>query len=578
MPAPSAAPAPQPNPSRHGGQILADALAAQGVDTIFGVPGESYLAVLEGLYHRQRAMRYVICRQEGGAGFMADAYAKMTGKPGVLMVTRGPGATNASIGVHTAHQDSTPMVVLIGQVGNDMMDRDAFQEIDYRRFYGPITKWTAQIDQVERIPEYIAQAFQRATTGRMGPVALALPENMLTATAVVADTGPFRVVAPAPAAHQMAELAERLRAARRPVVLLGGSGWNRESCDRLAAWVDRLGLPTASVFRRQDLLDNNHRCFIGDVGIGINPALSEHLRSADLVLAIGPRLGEMTTAGYTLFDVPVPQVPLIHVHAGIEELGRVYQPVLAINAGMPEFVRALETIEADGSRWSERLATAREAYERWQQRPPVIDAVAAMTGSPVIDLWRVLQTLRERLPSDTILANGAGNFATWGHRFWRYGPMRTQLAPTSGAMGYGVPAAVAASIVAPQRTVLCLAGDGDFMMTAQELATAAGHGAKPLIVLFNNGMYGTIRMHQEREYPGNVLGTALANPDFVKFAESFGGFGVRATTNEEFETGLSSALHAIESEGRFALIELVVDPQMITPARTLDQIAASNAG
>ncbi|MEZ5661657.1 MAG: thiamine pyrophosphate-binding protein [Burkholderiaceae bacterium] len=566
-----------PAMTRHGGQILADALAAHGVDTIFGVPGESYLAVLEGLYHRQREMRYVICRQEGGAGFMADAYAKLTGKPGVLMVTRGPGATNGSIGIHTAHQDSTPMVVLIGQVGSDMMDRDAFQEIDYRRFLSPITKWSAQIDQVERIPEYVAQAFQRATSGRMGPVALALPENMLTATANTIDTQAYRDVAPSPGPAQMEELARRLQAAERPVVLLGGSGWDRDSCDRLAAWVGRLGLPTACVFRRQDLLDNAHRCYIGDVGIGINPALAEHLRSADLVLAIGPRLGEMTTGGYTLFDVPVPQMPLIHVHPGIEELGRVYQPVLAINAGMAQFVRALEAVQADGSRWAGRLSAARAAFEQWQQRPSVIDAVAAMRKQPVLDLWRVMQRLRERLPADTILANGAGNFATWGHRFWRYGPIRTQLAPTSGAMGYGLPAAVAASIVAPDRTVLCLAGDGDFMMTSQELATAAAHGAKPLVVIFNNGIFGTIRMHQEREYPGNVLGTGLVNPDFVRFAESFGGFGVRIASNDEFDQGLEAALTAIEDEGRFAVIEMVVDPQMISPGRTLDQIAATNA-
>lgn len=557
---------------RHGGQILADALAVHGVDTVFGVPGESYLAVLEGLFHRRERIRYVICRQEGGAGFMADAYAKLTGKPGVLMVTRGPGATNGAIGVHTAHQDSTPMVVLIGQVGADMMDREAFQEIDYRRFYGPITKWTAQIDQVERIPEYLAQAFQRATSGRMGPVALALPENMLAARATVADTSHWLRVAAAPSGAQMQALAERLRHAARPLVLLGGSGWTREACDQVAAWVDRLGLPTACVFRRQDLLDNEHRCYVGDVGIGINPRLAEHIRSADLLIAIGPRLGEMTTGGYTLLDVPIPHCPLVHVHAGAEELGRVYQPSLAINAGMPEFAAALAGVEADGSRWAARLRQARDDYQAWQQRPPVIDAVAAVRGQPVLDLWKVMQSLRATLPADTIVANGAGNFATWGHRFWRYGPLRTQLAPTSGAMGYGLPAAVAASIAAPQRTVLCLAGDGDLLMTSQELATAAAHGAHPLIVVFNNGMYGTIRMHQEREFPGNEHGTALANPDFVRLAESFGGFGARVAGNEEFDGALKAALAAIRDEGRFALIELTVDPQMITPARTLDQI------
>ncbi|MEZ5739600.1 MAG: thiamine pyrophosphate-binding protein [Burkholderiaceae bacterium] len=571
LPADTAPPSDAPQRERHGGQLLADALIGHGVDTIFGVPGESYLAVLEGLYHHRAQSRFVICRQEGGAAYMADAYAKLTGKPGILMVTRGPGATNAAIGVHTAHQDSTPMVVLIGQVGAEFMDREAFQEIDYRRFYSPITKWSAQIDQVERIPEYIAQAMQRATSGRMGPVALALPENVLSGKATVADARRYTPVQATPAPDQMRQLTQMLAAARRPLVLLGGSGWTRQACEDLAAFVTRLDLPTACVFRRQDLLDNDHPCYVGDVGIGANPKLTA-VREADLVIAIGPRLGEMTTAGYTLFDIPIPACRMVHVHPGVEELGRVYGAELLINSGMPQFAAALRDVTADSAGWKDQRAVARSAYEAWQKRPPVLETLSSK--APVaLDLWQVMQDLQARLPRDTIVTNGAGNFATWGHRFWRYGPLRTQLAPTSGAMGYGLPAAVAASLAEPGRTVLCLAGDGDVMMNAQELATATQYGAKPLVLVFNNSMFGTIRMHQEREFPGNVLGTELVNPDFVGLARSFGGFGTSVQTTAEFDKALGDALQAIETTGRFALIEMKVDPQMITPGKSLDQIS-----
>ncbi len=556
--------------SRHGGEILADALRANGVDTIFGVPGESYLAVLEGLHRHKDEAKFVICRQEGGAAYMADAYAKLTGKPGILMVTRGPGATNASIGVHTAHQDSSPMVVIIGQIGADCRDREAFQEIDYRQFYGPITKWTAEIDQVERIPEYVAQAMQRACSGRMGPVALALPETMLTARASIADAGHFQVVQASPAASQMQQVAARLAAARNPIVLLGGSGWTNEACDQIAGFVGRHHLSTACVFRRQDLLDNNHPSYIGDVGIGINPALAERIRAADLVIAIGPRLGEMTTSGYTLFDIPRPQVPMIHVHPGADELGRVYQAELMIASGMPEFAAALSQIEVDCAAWRDQTAKDRAAYEAWQGSPPVIKTLSA--DKPVrLDLWQVMQTLKERLPANTILANGAGNFATWGHRFWRYGGLRTQLAPTSGAMGYGLPAAVSASITEPDRTVLCLAGDGDFLMNGQELATATQYGGKPLVVVFNNGMYGTIRMHQEREYPERVVGTRLTNPDFAKFAESFGAHGETVTSTDAFQPALDRAL----ASGLPAVIEVKLDPEALTPKQTLSAVRAA---
>lgn len=556
---------------RHGGQILADALRVNDVDTIFGVPGESYLAVLEGLHRHQHESKFVICRQEGGAAFMADAYAKLTGKPGILMVTRGPGATNAAIGVHTAHQDSTPMVVIIGQIGADCRDREAFQEIDYRQFYGPITKWSAEIDQVERIPEYISQAMQRACSGRMGPVALSLPETMLTAVAQIADARPVTPVQASPSTAQMGALADKLRQAKNPIVLLGGSGWTEQACEQLAQFVGRHGLATACVFRRQDLLDNKHPCYVGDVGIGINPKLGSRLANADLILAIGPRLGEMTTAGYTLFNIPVPQIPMIHVHPGAEELGRVYQADLMINAGMPEFANALSQLSLGSSDWSKTTSADRAAYLNWQQRPPVIDTLA-QDGQVKLDLWQVMKTLSEQLPARTILANGAGNFATWGHRFWCYEGLRTQLAPTSGAMGYGIPAAIAASITEPGRSVLCLAGDGDFLMTAQELATAAQYGATPLIIVFNNSMYGTIRMHQERDYPGNQIGTELQNPDFVALAKAYGGYGAKVESTDQFVASLAAALSNIAEQKTFALIELTVDPEMITPGRSMTEI------
>ena len=555
---------------RIGGHILADALAAQGVATVFGVPGESYLAVLDGLYSHGDRIRYVICRQEGGASFMADAYAKLTGKPGVLMVTRGPGATNAAIGIHTAFQDSSPMVVFVGQVGNDFVEREAFQEIDYRRMFGPMTKWVAQIDRADRIPEYVAHAFQLATSGRMGPVVLALPEDMLTARATVADAPAVRGVQAAPDSTQVSRLHALLSAARRPIVILGGSGWTTDACADLRAFAEANDLPVGCAFRWQDLYDNALPNYVGDVGIGINPKLAQRIKDSDLVLAVGPRLGEMTTSGYTLFDVPVPRQPLVHVHPGIDELGRVYQARLMINSGMPQFARAVRDLRVDPSPWRTATAEARADYEAWQQRPPMIRHL-----EPRVDLWAVVQTLRETLPADTIITNGAGNFATWAHRFWRYGALRTQLAPTSGAMGAGLPAAVAAKITAPQRTVVCFAGDGDFLMTAQELATAVQYGAGILVIVFNNGMYGTIRMHQEREYPAREVGTDLHNPDFARLCEAYGGWGTVVNATGEFVAALDAARRFADSRKLPALIELRVDPQAITPGQSLDQIRAA---
>lgn len=559
--------------ARPGGQILADTLALQGVNTVFGVPGESYLAVLDGLYRHRAGIRFVTCRQEGGAAFMADAYAKLTGKPGVVMVTRGPGATNASVGVHAAFQDSVPMVVFVGQVGTDFIDREAFQEIDYRRMFGQMTKWVAQVDRADRLPEYVARAFQVASSGRMGPVVLALPEDVLVQQATVADAACHRPVRASPGAAQIEALATLLARARRPFVMLGGTGWTREACDDLRTFAEANRLPVACAFRCQDLFDNRHPNYVGDVGIGVNPKLAARLKAADLVLAIGPRLGEMTTSAYTLLEAPHPKQSLVHVHAGIEELGRVYQADLMIASGMPEIAAALRAVKVDSSAWADTPAQARAEYEAWQDEP----AIYQRGGTPALNLWQVVQTLKRLLPADAILTNGAGNFATWANRFWPYAGLRTLLSTTSGSMGYGVPAAVSAAIVQPQRTVVCFAGDGDFLMNGQELATAAQHGAAPVVIVFDNGMYGTIRMHQEREYPSRVLGTELANPDFAKYGEAFGGFGARVERTAEFEPAMRAALEHARTNRRPAVVHLKVDPQAITPNATLDAIRASTA-
>ncbi len=564
--------------TRTGGQILVDALKTHGADIAFGVPGESYLAVLDALH--DSPIRFIVNRQEGGAAFMAEAYGKLTGRPGICFVTRGPGASNAAIGVHTAQQDSTPMILFIGQVGNEFIEREAFQEIDYRRMFGTMAKWVAQIDRAERIPEYVARAFQVATSGRPGPVVLALPEDMLGERAGVADARPYQPVQAAPSVQQMEQLRAMLGAAQRPVVVLGGAGWNQAACADICRFIEANALPAACAFRFQDLLDNRHPQYIGDVGIGINPKLAERIKSSDLILAIGPRLGEMTTGGYTLLQAPQPQQKLIHVHASAEELGRVYQADLMINSGMPQMAAALaEMAPVNADAWRRTAAQARAELDAWQAEPPVFKAASAK-----LNLWQVVQTLKAQLPADTIVANGAGNFATWAHRFWPYAGFRTQLAPTSGAMGYGVPAAIAAKIIEQQhgrqRMVLNVAGDGDFMMNGQELATAVQYRAGVLFVVFNNSAYGTIRMHQEREYPARVSGTDLRNPDFAALARAYGASGETIDTTEDFAPALQRALSHIASTGLPALIELRYDVDLITPNATLASIrnAAQQAG
>jgi acetolactate synthase I/II/III large subunit len=545
--------------TRHGGRILADALAAQGVQLAFGVPGESYLPVLDGLHDLQDRLRFVICRQEGGASYMAEAYGKLTGEPGVLFVTRGPGATNGAIGVHTGLQDSTPMVVFIGQVPNEFSEREAFQEIDYRRMYGQMAKWVGQIDLVERIPEYVSHAFHTAVAGRPGPVVLALPEDTLFSQAAVADVPKYQVVRPAPDPSHIEQLERLLEGAKQPFVLIGGGGWSREACIGLQEWVEANGLPVGTSFRCQDLFDNRSPNYAGDVGIGVNPKLAQRVKEADVLLVIGARLGEMTTSAYSLVEVPVPQQTLVHVHAGAEELGRVYRPALPINSGMAQFVAALETLSFSSPSWKTRTEQARKDFLEWTEPRP-------MPGQ--VQYGEVIRWLSERLPEDTIIAGGAGNFAGWLHRHFRYKGFRTQLGSTNGSMGYGYPAAVAAKLARPQRTVFALCGDGDFLMTGQEIATAVQYGAHFVTVVVNNGLYGTIRMHQEREYPGRVYGTELRNPDFAAYARAFGGHGETVERTADFAPAFERAAAA----GKPAIIELKIDPDAITPVTTLSAI------
>jgi acetolactate synthase-1/2/3 large subunit len=547
--------------TRTGAQILVDALQIHGVELVFGVPGESYLAVLDALHDKRDAIKFVICRQEGGATNMAEAYGKMTGRPGICFVTRGPGACNASIGVHTAFQDSTPLILFIGQVANDVVEREAFQEVDYRRMFGQMAKWVAQIDRADRVPEYLSHAFHTAVSGRPGPVVLALPEDMQTEMASVPDAGRYQRVAAHPGPEQMQQLRAMLAQAERPIAILGGSGWNRQACEDLKDFVSAFNLPVGCSFRAQDLIDNRDPHYVGDVAVGLNPKLAERIRASDLLLVIGARLGEWTTLNYTLVDVPRPKQRFVHIHAGAEELGRVYQGDLLINAGMPEFAAAAQALSPVCTVWDEWTQGARADFEAWQK--PV-----SVPGR--VNMSEVVAFLRDRVPPETIVTNGAGNFSIWVHRFYRYTGFRTQLGPTSGAMGYAVPAAIAAKLVHPERPVVAFAGDGDFLMTGQELATAVQYGLRVVFIVVNNGMYGTIRMHQERAYPGRVSGTELKNPDFAALARAYGIHGELVETTDAFAPAFERAMKA----GTSALLELRIDPEAITPRTTLSAIRA----
>ncbi len=545
-----------------GGQLVARGLMEQGVDTVFCVPGESFLDVLDAFYARDD-MRVVACRHEGAAGFMTEAHGKLTGTPGVCLVTRGPGATNVSIAVHTAFQDSTPMIVLVGQVGNDMVEREAFQEIDYRRMFGTFTKWVAQIDDAARVPEYLARAFSVALSGRPGPVVLALPEDMLSQRVPVeAVPGPMARIAPTPAYPSpvaLADMAALLGQARRPLMIVGGTGWTAEGLDALTRFAHSHRLPVACSFRRQDLYDNHDDLYVGEVGIGVNPELAEAIRQSDLILAVGARLGEMVTGGYTLLQVPNPTQRLVHVLPSAEELGRVYQPVVRIQSDLNAFAQQATTLApAAGGASADWLNTLRANYLRYIE-PKGIDAA--------LDPANVILAMRDQLDPAAVITNGAGNYSAWAHRYYRFRQARTQLAPTSGAMGYGVPAAIAAALHGVKQ-VVCLAGDGCFLMTSQELATVRAHQLRIVFIVFNNGMYGTIRMHQENRFPGRTVGTDLCNPDFVMYAQSFGLHAERVDHDAQFAPALARALAA---EGS-SLIELVIDPETLTPRATLSAL------
>ncbi|WP_210528838.1 thiamine pyrophosphate-binding protein [Rubellimicrobium arenae] len=539
---------------RHGGQILADQLRLHGVRRVFSVPGESFLAALDGLHGS--GIANVVCRQEGGAAMMAEAQGKMTGEPGICFVTRGPGATNAAAGVHVARQDSTPLILFIGQIDTGHRDREAFQEVDFRAMFGPLAKWAAEIDSVERIPEYIGRAFAVATSGRPGPVVLALPEDMLSRAAQVPDRpGRFPRLAgdlTAPARLVM----EALRGASRPLVVVGGPHWSADAAADLARFAEAQGLPVACSFRRQDYMDNRHPNYVGDLNVGPSPRLAARLREADALLVLGSRLGDIATQGYTLLDPRHHGKRLFHVHADPDEPGHVWRPEFAITAEAPAFVRALADLSPMGADWDEWTRAARADYDWWRSPQPTPGAVRQE---------EVIRWLSETLPEDAVLTNGAGNFAAFLHRYFVYKGYRTQLAPTSGSMGYGFPAAVAASLEHPGRVVVCVAGDGDFQMTLNEMSTAVQHGACPIVVVMNNGRYGTIRMHQERTYPGRVSGTDLANPDYAMLARAYGGHGETVTRGEDFPDALARA----RASGTVAVIECRVDSEALTPSQTL---------
>lgn len=552
------APKPTSKPARDGGRILVEALAAQGVDRSFGVPGESYLAVLDALY--DSAIEFVICRHEGAAANAAEADGKLTGRPGICFVTRGPGATHASCGVHTAMQDSTPMILFIGQVDQPFREREAFQEVDYRAFFGPIAKWATEIEDASRIPEIVARAFTVAMSGRPGPVVVALPEDVLTAVSdapVLPKSEPARS---APRAEDMEALRGELGRARRPLVLLGGSRWSEQACDNMRAFAEANGLPVTASFRRQHLLDNNHPNYAGLVGLGTDPALDTRVRDADLLLVVGARLSENTTAGYARIKAPEPDQRLVHVHPSADEIGKVFRPVLGIASDLGAFAAAARAMApVDGAAWGDWREGARADFEAWT------DASRPTPPPTGVDLAACMAHLNAVLPDAAIMANGAGNYAIWLHRFWRYRRFGTQVAPTSGAMGYGLPGAVAAKLRRPEAPVIAVLGDGEFSMYPQELGTAVQAGADVVTLVVNNGIYGTIRMHQEKNYPGRVSGTTLRNPDFVALAESFGCHAERVEQTADFAGAFERAMNA----GRPALIELVTDPAQITPANRI---------
>jgi len=565
------------------GHLLVECLIEQGVTHAFGVPGESYLAVLDGFAEHADRIQFVTCRHEGGAAFMAEAAGKLTGRPGVCLVTRGPGATNASIGLHTAFQDSTPMVLLVGDVGSDMRDREAFQELDFFGFFKPIAKRVERIDEAGRIPEYIARAFATAMNGRPGPVVLILPEDMLIEKVAQQPLARIEAVQSWSDPGALRSLREMLLKSERPFVIAGGGGWTVQAAQALQRFAENWQLPVGNAFRFQDTLDNHHPNYAGDVGIGINPALAKRIQDSDLVIAIGPRLGEMTTGGYTLLQAPRPLQKLVHIHASAEELNRVYQADLAICATMNAAARSLEVLVAPVSvAWSEETVRANEQYRQWiepQSLPGLpFDDEGGVEGS--INMPRVVKLLQKHLPQDAVLTNGAGNYASWLHRYFQYHGLakgfKTQVAPTSGSMGVGVPAGVAANVLT-QRVAFTIAGDGDFLMTGQELSTATAHGTASIVLVLNNGTYGTIRMHQEREYPQRISGSHIGGADFALLGKSYGYHVVKITRTDEFEEVLTDALNRLH-QGQGTLIELIISSEVITTRSSLSAIIEQSLG
>ena len=544
---------------RTAAEVLVDQLIRHGVRHVFCVPGESYLAVLDAFHDRDIAI--TVCRQEGGAAMMAEAVGKATGQPGVCFVTRGPGATNASPGIHIARHDSTPMIMFAGQVARDVKERDALQEIDIRATFGGIAKWATEIDNPARVPEIVSRAFYTATAGRPGPVVIGLPEDMLRDDVVVADAPRWRPFETSPGAAEMHELEALLRRATRPIVIVGGTRWSVEARDAMHRFAERFALPVATSYRRLTLFDPLHPCYAGDLGIGPNPKLVTRIKEADLVLVVGGRLGELASQGFTLFDIPGPRMNVVHVHPSAEEFGRLYSPALAIHASPLPFAAAAQTMQPpDPIAWRKRTEEAHADYLAWTDTP---------TEQPGgVNLGAVMVWLRENLPQDAILCNGAGNYAAWIHRFYRFRQFATHIAPTSASMGYGMPSAVAMQRLHPGRTVISLNGDGDFLMNGQEFATAVQYELPIIVIVCDNGIYGTIRMHQEREYPGRISATTLRNPDFAAYARAFGGFGVTVERTQDF----ADAFQAAANSGKPAIVHLKIDPEAITPTTTLNKI------
>jgi len=545
--------------ARSGGEILIDQLSIHGVRHAFCVPGESYLAALDAFYGSD--IQLTVCRHESTAAIMAEAVGKITGRPGICFVTRGPGATNGSAGIHIARQDSSPMIMFVGQVGREMRGREAFQELDYRAVFGTMAKWATEIDDPSRIPEIVSRAFHTACNGRPGPVVIALPEDMLRDRVSVADAAAFTPVEIWPGADDINRLQKLLAEAKRPVVLIGGSRWTEQASAALMRFAERFALPVATTFRRGHLFDAMHRCYAGDFGIGPNPKLLARVKGADLVLLIGGRFGEMPSQSYSVFDIPEPQTKLVHVHPGAEELGRVYHAHLAINAAPTPFCAALENMQPPKEiAWRGESDTAHADYLAWGEKAtPVPGAV---------NLGEIMVWLRENLPADAIVTQGAGNFSGWVHRFYRVRKFGGLVGATSGSMGYGLPAALAMQTLYRDRTVVCVAGDGDFLMTGQDFATAVQYELPVIVLVADNGIYGTIRMHQERDYPGRVIATNLRNPDFAAYALAFGGYGALVEKSADFPAAFAAA----RASGKPSILHLKIDPEAITPTATLTGI------